>query len=81
MWLYYLQNRLQMHICFTVYWEKRVATEKLHTELANVDENLPFTESCIEGLSQKHLMFTHNIKRILIWLYTQFLSKTYIWWN
>jgi len=65
MWLYYLQNRLQMHVCFTVYWEKRVATEKLHTDLAYVGENLLFTESCIERLSQKHLMSAHNIKRIL----------------
>lgn len=36
-----------------------MATEKLHTELANVGENLLFPESCIEGLSQKHLMFAH----------------------
>jgi hypothetical protein len=55
-----------------------VATEKLHVELANVGENLLFPEICIEGLSQKHLIFAYNIKRLLIWLYTQFLGKIYI---
>jgi len=52
-------------------WQQK----KLHTDLVNVGENLLFTERCIEGLSQKHLMFAHNIKRILIWLYTHFLGK------
>jgi hypothetical protein len=39
-----------------------VAKEMIHTELANIGENLLFPEICIEGLSQQPLMFsTKNI--------------------
>jgi hypothetical protein len=53
-----------------------VATEKLQIKLSNVGENLLFPESYTERLSQKHLMFAHNIKMILTTLYTQLLGKT-----
>jgi hypothetical protein len=49
-----------------------MVTEKL----SKFGENLLFPESYTEGLSQKHLMFAHNIKMILTRLYTQFLGKT-----